>query len=188
MDPVAKQEGTPFANQSHGQRRGLTSDQAGRGFKSRASLLRSPRAFPGLLWLGVMGIMGGCSDSQDLLDWETSEGIPLGSLATDTAERVILIFDPAESLACYSGLGAWLHWGRHGDRTVMLVLTRDPAPVERRALLLSGLRESAVLERRGTNRTPIQIYIRSGSPPRVEYRITDGSAFDFIASINGAVI
>lgn len=187
MNLVAESGSPPSPRQTRSQGRRLTAYQAARGTalpsSSQTSLLGSPLAHWGWLWLGVLGLVGGCSDSQDLLELETSDGIPLKSLATDATERVILLFDPAECFTCYSGLGAWLHWGRREDRVVVLVLTRDPTPVERRAMLLSGFQESAVLQHRMADRTPIQVYIRGEKQPRIEYRITDASVFQSISDI-----
>lgn len=137
---------------------------------------------PVTFWI-VMIFVAGCVGDPDLLDIQTTDGHSVQSLAKGVGERVVLIFDPAESLSCLNALAAWKHWGEGDDRSMVLLLTRQPTDSERRGLRLAGVREDGVLARPPNGVTPMQLLFLGDEPPRIAMRIQDETAFRTIAEI-----
>jgi hypothetical protein len=82
-------------------------------------------------------------------------------------------------------LAAWRAWANKDGRSTVLLLSRAPDRIERRGMMLAGVREDGVLARPLNVRTPVQIFSAAGAAPQITFGATDNDAFRLIARIAG---
>lgn len=132
-------------------------------------------------WCFALAMLTACSSADTVMRLATTEGRSVRQLAQGEGRHVVLILDPSECFTCYRGVAAWTSWAQEPGRHAVILLSRAPDPVERKGMLLAGVREDGILAQTLRLPTPVQIYVDSGAAPSIIAGATDADAFSLIA-------
>jgi hypothetical protein len=108
---------------------------------------------PGVL----VTIIVGCVTYGNAGDLLLVDGTPAVAVANPRGPTVLLVYDPADCLACSGPLAGWVPW----RASVKLLWTRKPTLQEERALVMHHLPSAALVQWNGTLPTPRAYLIRA---------------------------
>lgn len=112
--------------------------------------------------IALLAIVAGCIAQRSGKGLVLTDGTPATGLADPNDPTVLLVYDPADCLACSGPLAAWLA-ERPVGAPAKLLFTRTPNRQEERALLMHHLSASAVVQWNGSLRTPRAYLVRAGN-------------------------
>ena len=135
----------------------------------------------------VVLIGAGCGEG-DLFEAVLIDGTRVESLTGNAPEEVLLVFDPAETGACFSAYSTWRHWARQANREMILLLTRPPSDTERNTMRHLGVYEDGVLRRSPSLRTPFQVVRSEHRPPLIREAITEQDADELITLLSDSFL
>lgn len=114
----------------------------------------------------------GCTSTKPLpiMQLPLKTGALIADLVSESDTTMLLIYDPADCLACGNPIGVWLAWETSSPRrSLALVLTREPSPADVRALATARAMVKGLLQETARfTRTPAAYYI-------VAHRIVDSA-------------
>lgn len=109
-----------------------------------------PQVHLGVL-VALLLICLSCTFNRDILSLDLADGSNVSTLAGVNDTVAVLMYDPADCFTCSTPVHGWLSWqSASAHRTVVLVLTRRPTPLERKLLVAARLRVGPTLRHTGS--------------------------------------
>ncbi len=140
-----------------------------------SSFTSEDRTRNGYSWFPIRVILlalvasSGCGEARRSTDivlqnLELVDGQRVGDLVGTADSAIVSIYAPTDCLTCNSALDRWREWTQAGeDRTHIILMTREPSPKERRALVMDHVVEYRVLKSKPPAESPFSYFIVGGA-------------------------
>lgn len=99
----------------------------------------------------VLALQSACSGTYPappIADARLVSGPTIGQLAAVRDTVVVLVYSPAECVACYGVLSEWLKWSSDRDSSLFVVLKEEPTESQAEELLLFGIEYDQIADAR----------------------------------------
>lgn len=141
----------------------------------------SVRALLAMLIASGALLLQSCNPATE--DLILASGDPLSRFASDIDTTLVLVYDPADCLSCYSAFSKWFAYKQAHPERVYLVLSREPTDAERKQFVAARIVIDGVLSKTtsiGQDLLPREILYIEGERRRTDDRVRNTSPIYYL--------